>query len=60
MRERYGEVVTKQSPLVREQFDRRDQFAIAHPRRVKEDVYQRNLLNSLKPRRPAEPGRVLK
>ena len=23
-------------PLVREQFDRRDQFAIGHPRRVKE------------------------
>jgi hypothetical protein len=32
----YGEVITKQSPLVREQFDRRDQFAIGHPRRVKE------------------------
>jgi site-specific recombinase XerD len=32
----YGEVITKQSPLIREQFDRRDQFAIGHPRRVKE------------------------
>ena len=32
----YGEVITKQSPLIREQFDRRDQFAIAHPKRVKE------------------------
>ena len=26
------------SPLVREQFDRRDQFAIAHPKRVKESA----------------------
>jgi hypothetical protein len=32
----YGEVITQQSPLIREQFDRRDQFAIGHPRRVKE------------------------
>lgn len=32
----YGEVITSLSPLVREQFDRRDQFAIGHPRRVKE------------------------
>lgn len=32
----YGEVITPQSPLIREQFDRRDQFAIGHPRRVKE------------------------
>ena len=36
MRRRYGEVITDTSPLVREQFDRRDQFAIAHPKRVKE------------------------
>jgi hypothetical protein len=36
MRRRYGEVITDASPLVREQFDRRDQFAIAHPKRVKE------------------------
>ena len=38
MRRRYGEVITNTStsPLVREQFDRRDQFAIAHPKRVKE------------------------
>ncbi|MGB8160699.1 MAG: hypothetical protein WCE93_11190 [Nitrososphaeraceae archaeon] len=42
MRRRYGEVITNENsasilvPLVREQFDRRDQFAIAHPKRVKE------------------------
>lgn len=38
MRRRYGEVITDLSPLVREQFDRRDQFAIAHPKRVKEST----------------------
>ena len=38
MRRRYGEVITDTSPLVREQFDRRDQFAIAHPKRVKESA----------------------
>ena len=38
MRRRYGEVITKQSPLIREQFDRRDQFTIAHPKRVKESA----------------------
>ena len=32
----YGEVILPSSPLVREQFDRRNQFAIGHPRRVKE------------------------
>ena len=36
MRRRYGEVITNSSFLVREQFDRRDQFAIAHPKRVRE------------------------
>lgn len=36
MRRRYGEVISETSPLIREQFDRRDQFAIAHPKRVKE------------------------
>jgi hypothetical protein len=35
-RDVYGEVITPTSPLIREQFDRRDQFAIAHARRVKE------------------------
>jgi site-specific recombinase XerC len=41
----YGEVITKQSPvpLIREQFDRRDQFAIAHPKRVKESALARKL-----------------
>lgn len=43
MRERYGEVITSASPLVREQFDRRDQFAIAHPHRIKEPALARKL-----------------
>ena len=38
MRQRYGEVITDASPLVREQFDKRDQFTIAHPKRVKESA----------------------
>ena len=43
MRKRYGEVITNSSPLVREQFDRRDQFAIAHPKRIKEPALARKL-----------------
>jgi len=43
MRRRYGEVILKTSPLVREQFDRRDQFAIAHPKRIKEPALARKL-----------------
>ncbi|MDP9197016.1 MAG: hypothetical protein M3O24_00405 [Thermoproteota archaeon] len=43
MRERYGEVITKQSQLIREQFDKRDQFSIAHARRIKEDVLAKKL-----------------
>jgi hypothetical protein len=43
MRRRYGEVITNASPLVREQFDRRDQFAIAHPKRIKEPALARKL-----------------
>ena len=31
MRKVYGEVIAKASPLVREQFDKRDQFSIAKP-----------------------------
>jgi integrase len=43
MRERYGEVITSASPLVREQFDKRDPFAIAHPHRIKEPALARKL-----------------
>jgi len=43
MRERYGEIILKSSPLIREQFDKRDQFAIAHPHRVKEPALARKL-----------------
>jgi hypothetical protein len=43
MRRRYGEVITNLSPLVREQFDRRDQFAIAHRKRIKEPALARKL-----------------
>ena len=35
MRERYGEVVNDSSPLIREQFHKRDPFSAAHPRHVK-------------------------
>ena len=45
MRERYGEVINKSSPLVREQFDKRDPFAIAHPKRVKEPALARKLMD---------------
>ena len=43
MRRRYGEVIKKSSPLIREQFDKRDQFSIANPRRIKEDVLMKKL-----------------
>ena len=43
MSKSYGEVITNVSPLVREQFDRRDQFAIAHPKRIKEPALARKL-----------------
>jgi hypothetical protein len=43
MRRRYGETITNASPLVREQFDRRDQFAIAHPKRIKESALSQKL-----------------
>ncbi len=45
MRERYGEAIRKSSPLIREQFDRKDLFAIAHPRRVKEPALARKLVD---------------
>ena len=45
MRERYGETFDKSSPLIREQFDKKDQFAIAHPRRVKEPALARKLVD---------------
>ena len=47
MRERYGEVINKSSPLVREQFDKRDPFAIAHPKRVKEPALKARKLMDL-------------
>jgi integrase len=42
-RDVYHEVITKSSPLIREQFDKRDPFAIANPRRIKEDVLMKKL-----------------
>ena len=42
-RERYGEVITKHSPVIREQFDKRDQFSIQHPRRITEKALIVNL-----------------
>lgn len=43
MRRHFGEIITSASPLVREQFDKRDQFAIAHPRFVGEPAISRKL-----------------
>lgn len=43
MRERYGEIISSSNPLIREQFDRTDQFAIVHPRRIKETAIARKL-----------------
>lgn len=37
VRESFGEAIYPTSPLIREQWDRRDPFAAAHPRRVKKD-----------------------
>ena len=42
-RERYGEVITKSSPLIREQFDKRDSLSIKHPRRITEKALIVNL-----------------
>jgi hypothetical protein len=44
LRERYGEVITAKSPLIREQFDRRDPFAAAHPRHVTSVVLCKKLI----------------
>ena len=41
---RYGEHISKRSsPFVREQFDRRDPFAVAHPNRIKRITLRRKL-----------------
>ena len=42
-RERYGEEITNTSPLIREQFDKRDSFSIKHPRRITEKAIIVNL-----------------
>ena len=42
-RERYGEVITKHSPVIREQFDKRNPFSIQHPRRITEKALIVNL-----------------
>ena len=45
IRRRHGERIDKNSkaPVIREQYDRRDQFAIAHPRRLKVTAIARRL-----------------
>lgn len=43
MRSRYGEELSKNHPLVREQFDRRDPFAVAHPRRIQRITLRKKL-----------------
>ena len=40
MRSRYGEMLTGESLLIREQFDIRDQFQIRNPRQIKRDAIQ--------------------
>ena len=40
MRSRYGETLTVNSPLIREQFDIRDQFQIKKPRQISRDAIQ--------------------
>jgi site-specific recombinase XerD len=44
MRERYGEVITNKSPLIREQFDRRDPWAAAHAKFVTASVLTKKLV----------------
>lgn len=36
IRRRHGEVITPNSPVIREQYDRKDHFAVTHPKHVKE------------------------
>lgn len=38
VRERFSEVILPSSPLIREQWDRRDSFAARHPKRVKTET----------------------
>jgi site-specific recombinase XerD len=45
MRERYNEVLSPKSPLIREQFDRRDPFAAAHPKFVSATVLTKKLVH---------------
>ena len=62
MRSRYGEDISKRSsPLVREQFDRRDPFAVAHPNRIKRITLRRKLSEmaeaaGIRTRTPLEGG----
>jgi len=44
MRDRYGETLTPKSPLIREQFDRRDPFAIAHAKPVTSSILTKKLV----------------
>lgn len=44
IRERYSEIITAKSPLIREQFDRRDPFAAAHPKPVTPAVLTKKLV----------------
>jgi integrase len=46
-RQRCGEDLTPNSPLIREQFDKNDEFQTRHPRKVSVATCGRNLMNSL-------------
>ena len=62
MRSRYGEDVSKRpGPVVREQFDRRDPFAVAHPQRIKRITLRKKLTEmaeaaGIRTRTPLEGG----
>lgn len=43
MRERYGEKITSKSPLIREQFDKRDSFSAKNPRNITEMLLKKLL-----------------
>ena len=45
IRRRHGEVITAKSPVIREQYDRKDEFAIAHPKHIKEPALSKKLVD---------------
>jgi len=64
MRSIYGEDITKKSaPLIREQFDKRDPFAAAHPRRITRSALKLKLIEmaeaaGIRTRKAVEKGQI--